>query len=886
MPVRRPKRIAWREGDCPKSRTMYLASARFPLIVFQQRSEQSVRPRPAAPLLPYPYSCLGPLVIAEPSSLCWVCSEPAVTETTALHPSVWKVLCTTKMAFDSLMQSYEHALILLSWPLSTTSALSTTSSSAAAASSGTHDDLVRSLIVKSEYASILQRYRGAFTFSDGGEEKDSSSTPSCINVTFPDDVTDLEKLVCGIAALLAFIQTNWTGPEVELDPSELFGAQDKDRVNDKAIEHLAVAGEPAYHLVKKAGFLLLARQIFALPSWSSSSIGSIAVWKLRLALINLRLLDTAVPLPSSLLDDVEAYIQTLPDTSLGRDLKTSLTLLIGLYHAQFVHLSSTATKVSSETFLQAANTAQVEYELTGRMGKRTKFQIDEKSQLVVLARSRERDDGWKPREQMSLDPQQPGTDDASAQSQAAGDQPKTVLLNDDTLLERTAFTQSAAVDPNDTSLSALDPSKQPVLHPLDECILLALSLSITNTSPAHGLTTTQIQSFVTRVLDDGSQNWSIHSMALLLRSRLEANRSRTVERGLLQIQSLVDQLKLESVAKPKDENDLDLEKGATPQERLQYFFTLNLPSTWELEKELATRFLGLGVVRSALEIFTRLEMWEDVAKCYNALGEEKKAIQIVNDLLEGKILESDSTMAVRRGQTLSPSQKAKLWCLLGDLESKPTHYETAWKVSNGTSSRAMRSIGQFYFMRHQYDKAQPCLEKALSINPLFVKVWFVLGCAAMRNEDWTAAERAFRRCTSLEEEDGESWNNLATVLLNQTRSTGGSGAHLLSEEEKEANYSKKRTAFTCLGQAIKHSYDSWRIWTNYLLVSVDVGELFEACRAMTRLAELRADKDGENSVDLDVLNRLVDAAITEYKEETEDASAGAAPGKRGANDCH
>jgi len=47
---------------------------------------------------------------------------------------------------------------------------------------------------------------------------------------------------------------------------------------------------------------------------------------------------------------------------------------------------------------------------------------------------------------------------------------------------------------------------------------------------------------------------------------------------------------------------------------------------------------------------------------------------------------------------------------------------------------------------------------------------------------------------------------------------------------------------------------------NYMVVSMDVGELTEACRALARVVERRADKDGSSSVDEDVLDRLVDAA--------------------------
>ena len=45
-----------------------------------------------------------------------------------------------------------------------------------------------------------------------------------------------------------------------------------------------------------------------------------------------------------------------------------------------------------------------------------------------------------------------------------------------------------------------------------------------------------------------------------------------------------------------------------------------------------------------------------------------------------------------------------------------------------------------------------------------------------------------------------------------------------------------------------------------MVVSMDVGELTEACHALTRIVERRANKDGSSSVDEDVLEKLVDAA--------------------------
>ena len=73
-------------------------------------------------------------------------------------------------------------------------------------------------------------------------------------------------------------------------------------------------------------------------------------------------------------------------------------------------------------------------------------------------------------------------------------------------------------------------------------------------------------------------------------------------------------------------------------------------------------------------------------------------------------------------------------------------------------------------------------------------------------------------------------------------------------------FTRRMLAWRALRQGVKHGYDNWRMWTNYMVVSMDVGELTEACRALARIVERRADKDGSSSVDEDVLDKLVDAA--------------------------
>lgn len=726
-----------------------------------------------------------------------------------------------------------------------------------------------------------------------------------------------ELLALGVALLNAYVQVNWTGPALELSPLDLFPVTTResgeaithDELNEHAIDSLAYCGEPVYHLSRSTTFLSLALQIFGLipspfaeenkvktegPYGVEWQLESIKIWRLRAGLVWIKVLDEPVPLPLYIPTQAIALRSTLPPTSFDRaQLSLSLSLLGSLLSRSSPH--SSAQKEASTLAADAAKEEGLEWELTGRLGKKTKWQRDEKTQLVVLARDK--------------------SDTPLAKSTAIV--PTGFDLNDDTILERTAFTTTTVIPT--TALDSLDPSDQPSISPFSQAILLSLSISTLSQATSlinlHSdiLSTAQVSAFVARVLID-PQNWSVHSMGLLLRCRAEAGRSRTVERGVLQMQALVDQLKdgspteisaLSSAVKKED--------VAEARDRLSLFYSLALPAAWELERELATRYLSLGVSRSALEIFTRLEMWEEVAKCYVSLEQPEKGVEVIKDLLAGSRAESELVMLGRKGEgarTFRGGEKreAKLWCTLGELENEPAHYEKAWIVSHKTSSRAQRSLGAVHWAHGEWAKARVALRLALAINPLFARTWFVLGCCEMRLDDWTGAQEAFGRCVALEDEDGESWSNLASCHLRRGESEGDARRAAVAgfddedEEDDEIDstglvtaklnstvieddqdaiqklpFSRKRAAFHCLRQAIKHSYESWRVWMNYMVVAVDVGEMNEACRALGRIVEMRGEKDGEDAVDLDVLERLVNAVTRGDEEEEEGQSYGGNP---------
>lgn len=585
----------------------------------------------------------------------------------------------------------------------------------------------------------------------------SSSSSSSTNASVDPEIT----LVIAIALLHAYVQLNWTGPDLTFTPVDLLPADIEttlDDLNAASLPFLTLQGEPAYHLSQHPSLFLLAIRLSA--SIDATSIPTVTWWKLRSHLVHQSLLDEPVSIDAQVLEDMKKMSVDYEVVRQDQDLRASLDLEVGLYHH-----SLGMDKPANQEFLSAAKASGLEFELSGALGRKTKYQPDAISQLILLAESRSRGDETTPSSK---------TESGNGEEEGKKGLPEGLLLNDDTLLEETEFTKSSndTDGPSSTSrLSHLDPTDQPPLHPLDQSLLLSFCLSQHNHLPSSGLTASQMMPFLTRVLQN-PQNWSIHTTALLLRSRLESGRSRTVERSALQLQALIEQMPT---------------SDSTPKERLRYFHQLPLPSKWEMEKELAKRFSSLGVVRSALEIFSRLEMWEDAVGCLQKLEKEEEAEKIVRDLLEGRKVESDivpvmkrSTLDEGRRSKLTTAREAKLWCLLGDLaldahdatrdpeHAKKTaieYYEKAWELSGHTSSRAMRSLGSLRFGLGEFEASIPCLQHAVTINPLYSRVWFTMGVSFVKLERWTDARDAFRRLVNVDEEDAEGWNNLAAVYL-------------------------------------------------------------------------------------------------------------------------
>lgn len=598
------------------------------------------------------------------------------------------------------------------------------------------------LLVDADFAGVLTSLEGKAVLADQALWQGVAEVQS-----EGDESEPLTRLIVGIALLHSFVQANFTGPDLPFGPSELAGTSTDADINAAALQLLTLGGEPAYHLSTHPALLLLARRIIL----GLDGLVTLPWWKLRLHAVHQSLLDEPISIEEGTLEQVQALLELIPASGESDDIKTALHIELGLYQYRLGN-----DKPSNQSFLAAAQSSGLTYELTGALGRKTKYQVNELTQLVLLAESKQR----------AGDPES----EQKEEKDMAG-LPETLKLDDDTLLEETAFTKNSRPDAHTSGslLAHLDPGNQPPLHPLDQSLLLGLCLNTHNSLPSSGLTSSQMMPFLVRVVQH-PRNWSVHTTALLLRSRLEAARSRTVERARLQLQALIEQMPT---------------SDSTTLERLRYFHQLPLPSKWEMERELAKRYLSVGVTRSALEVFSRLEMWEDAVGCLQRMDRETEAENIVRDLLEGKRIESElvaplTRASAERKDRMNAARAAKLWCLLGDIqlgsdeatkdpqgarERAKEMYEKAWEISNRTSSRSRRSLGSLLVSENKLEDAIPVLQAAVKINPLYSRVWFTLGVCFTRLEKWTEAKEAFRRQVGVDEEDGEGWNNLAAVYL-------------------------------------------------------------------------------------------------------------------------
>ncbi|MCJ1451081.1 hypothetical protein MMC28_001416 [Mycoblastus sanguinarius] len=732
------------------------------------------------------------------------------------------------------------------------------------------------------------------------------------------------------AAFNSFLQANVTGPPLAWNPAEvifpssIFDGTDTfvDRLQRQLVSSLSVDGEAVYQLIPNVELFCLAKFILNHVEHAEN----VRHWwaRMRVNFWHQKLLDqNSSRLQQAIYSDLERLERPL----LAGDFIAfeGGNLASFLLERANIHLQHGLDDRAKADIDRAARERAFDFALTGRLGKRTKFQEKELSQLVVLAQTAEQQEKSETRE---LVPTTHLASKTTGQVDSRVLEPLNLNLNDDTLLESISFSKpsdSASGSQQDerlpASLMSLDPGNQPLLQPLDAIILLATASSVTNTAPSDGLTREETLPYAERVISGGSSNWQVYTQALLIRSRIEGYRTRTIERGVLQLQAVVDQVMAETTPSKsfKASSAPALEDTTTsflPQprqsesapvsERLLYIHQLASVPRWKLEAELANRWVSLGGLRTALEIYERLQMWAEVALCWAANDREDKARKIIRRQLYNPVIttstdkllednEDNDVGGYRIERDPLPTDAPRLFCILGDLEKSTSAYERAWQLSNYRFSRAQRSLGKYYTAFNDLPKADDAYSKSLRIDPQNHPTWFALGSVRLLLENWAGAVDAFGRAVQIEDTDAESWSNLAVGLLklppgralSQTNgSTGGAEAAKNGETAAVDPQKHIREAFVALKRAANLKRESYRIWQNLLTVSIRLSPppYTDIVIAQTRLIDLLGTSEGEKAIDIDIVEVLVSNLVTQSTSnqlESDDASKGQQPRKTG-----
>lgn len=643
----------------------------------------------------------------------------------------------------------------------------------------------------------------------------------------------MASIEVGIEAFDAFLQANVTGPVLTPDQADLA----RPYADSVALQlsSLEVDGVSVYPFIPHIDLFCLAKHVIenATPdSWAAATNGAVSHHGISLAWMQLRLhvwhykLFIQPSLSSGSVFTKHVGMSEVP--TLVEKIQAGLNQVHGDVLEEAWELDSSKWSTDDQvrylveeanvyillgqdvkargSLRAAADLNGFVYALSGALGKRTKFQENSTSQLVVLAKS------------------QTATSQDEKQEQ---DVPEALALNDDTLLEEIHFTGDKEGLHGEQSqgsesqllpaLKDLKPDDQPQLAPLDQIMLLTEATLKDAFSPADKLTAEEILPFAVRVLNDKSTNWQIYTQALLVRSRIEVHRSRTVERGVLQMQAVVDQVIVDTTkrgdgkiddstqkpenqsvpgitvsrpdreeAAPVDNNPKSFFPAAKTAEsapgdvRLAYLHALSSPPRWHLESELAYAWTGVGSLVSALEIFKRLKLWAEVALCLASSasadaedgsgrggGGEEKARAVIRwrlfhrssnssaatataaDEIDEEVDIATLKAAVFTGPERNPPQPnaPRLFCILGDIEtdSAVAHYERAWEISNRRYARAQKSLGEHYLAQKNWQKAREAYRLATSVNRLSPEMWSRLGDINLRLGDFEDAAAAFTR---------------------------------------------------------------------------------------------------------------------------------------------
>lgn len=687
----------------------------------------------------------------------------------------------------------------------------------------------------------------------------------------------LKMHLLAIALLQSFIQLNFTGPSIEHNyQKSLFPNVEEDCLQAEITKLLNIEGQQAYDLMVDPILLVLSCITFEklLGISGEHSIigrnGSISYdttieaieKKVENASGNPVLASTcwwysrALQVQGSVLSEMPGIISKLSSILLNPSIITSLfveghTGIVLRQHVELIfNLECARVAIHGQTenyankfIRKARRISGLELVLTGAKAKKTRFQGFFASILVLLAKSQMKSlytSGNELPETFSLNsdyllemPEYESLTDVELQY---GPEAKKIKMenyfetpdDDQRLIPLATKTEEIPV-----ILRNIEPNNQEPLDDLDNLQLLLIFTILKQTTPINDvLVEEELFAILERLISakHAHINWSIFSRALWERSVLETGKPKTVERGILQMTSIIEEIGIKIRTKVIPGSGAQEESQSA--NRLRFVHQLPLIPQWTMDVKLAEKYMSLGVLKSALEIYERLQFASEVALCYAATGDEQQAERVISSRLE------------------KHPDDARAISILGDIKQDPNLWLKAWEV--GKYPKAKASLSRYLYnpprgVNRNVDLAIKHMNDSLCVNPLNFENWFFYGCCGLETEQYDLASEAFTRCLALDDSNAFAAANLASSFI---------------------KLGKLKQALISLQRAIRNAGDSGvllKLYDNYLTVAYQLESWNDVLIAMREIVKVQSNSAGERGIDLPMLESLVDVLTsTEY----------------------